>query len=572
MTESADRESPSPSRTGRANGEALLHSTLALPWLTPAASSLALMACSPEQAWPTLRFDPGAVLLLLRGAKTSSSLTFVDTICSSALPLEQALKQLESKTSFLDWHSGQARPVYDGCLTLARLARWIARRSGRCDPEQAWCAGLLSPLGWLALTTIAPGQVASVLLDASFSRDPVTASTRQFGFSPTTVSRRLARQWQLPTWLQGLLTHLELPLEHARRFGVDPALFALIRLAIQVARSRGVDFGLFTPATLHDEESALGLRLIDLEQSEPERVESVPLHWTDPAHQPLLRELLSLALENRKLRDYPRLSQLEHELDHLHAVLSEQIRGESERLQAAKLSGLAEFAAGASHEINNPLAVISGQAQYILGHETDWLASDVEGSAKEALRTIIYQTKRIHTILRDVMQFARPAPARPSWFDLPTLLGEVAASLEDLAVQRQVKVEVFAKPERVSVLADLEQVRSALSCLLRNAIEAVPPDGWARLALIEPGPTDRIEVFIEDSGPGPSAEQRAHLFDPFFSGRHAGRGRGLGLPLAWRLARQQGGDVHLEPVRSHQPTRFVLSLPRHVAPVGAHAA
>ena len=51
------------------------------------------------------------------------------------------------------------------------------------------------------------------------------------------------------------------------------------------------------------------------------------------------------------------------------------------------------------------------------------------------------------------------------------------------------------------------------------------------------------------------------MFDPFYSGRSAGRGRGLGLPTAWRLAREHGGDVTYDP-RPDSPARFVLSLPR----------
>ena len=54
------------------------------------------------------------------------------------------------------------------------------------------------------------------------------------------------------------------------------------------------------------------------------------------------------------------------------------------------------------------------------------------------------------------------------------------------------------------------------------------------------------------------------MFDPFYSGREAGRGRGLGLSIAWRLARQLGGDVRFDDV-SGSPTRFVLSLPRQAA-------
>jgi signal transduction histidine kinase len=473
---------------------------------------------------------------------------------------------------FIDWQESRVRPLYEGCLTLARLCRRLAALSGRADPEQAWCCGLLAPLGWLALAAIAPDRVASALLDSTFSRDPLGTMDRQLGANPTVITRRLARAWELPGWIGGVLTHLELPLEHARRFGVDPCLFSLTRLAVHLGRQRGVELGLSGLGDLTTEESLLGVRLSDFDRFGCVSDEAVPAPGCDPYQQPLLRDLLALAIENRRLRDVPRVARLEGELDCLHALLGEQVRGESDRLRSAKLSGLAEFAAGASHEINNPLAVISGQAQYILGHEADWLAMDEAGSARKALQAIVAQTKRIHAILRDLMQFARPAPPRPSWLDLPTLLGEVCASLTDLATQKQVRIEVEARPERLAVLADPEQVRSALTCLFRNAVEAAPTEGWARLVLHESATTDRIEVYVEDSGTGPAPEQRSHLFDPFFSGRNAGRGRGLGLPLAWRLARQQGGDVILEPTRPGQPTRFILSLPRHSHPAGINAA
>ena len=125
-------------------------------------------------------------------------------------------------------------------------------------------------------------------------------------------------------------------------------------------------------------------------------------------------------------------------------------------------------------------------------------------------------------------------------------------------------------PDRLAAWADVEQTRQALACLARNAVEAAPAGGWVRLtAEALPG---GVEALVEDSGPGPAADQRPHLFDPFYSGRSAGRGKGLGLPVAWRLARQQGGAVRLEPPRPGQPTRFVLSLPRPDAPEGRHAA
>jgi signal transduction histidine kinase len=100
---------------------------------------------------------------------------------------------------------------------------------------------------------------------------------------------------------------------------------------------------------------------------------------------------------------------------------------------------------------------------------------------------------------------------------------------------------------------------------VRNAIEAAAPDGWVRLTLEQLAGGQSVQINIDDSGPGPQASQRPLLFDPFFSGRLAGRGRGLGLPIAWRLARLQGGEVRLEAEQLNRPTRFVFTLPRALA-------
>jgi signal transduction histidine kinase len=119
----------------------------------------------------------------------------------------------------------------------------------------------------------------------------------------------------------------------------------------------------------------------------------------------------------------------------------------------------------------------------------------------------------------------------------------------------------------VQVHVDPRHLKTALVSLVRNAIEAAPADGWAGLRLDTPDQS-HVELIVEDNGPGPAPNQREHMFDPFYSGRQAGRGRGLGLPIAWRLARQIGGNVRFDDV-TNGPTRFVLSLSRQP---GANAA
>ncbi|HEX3147867.1 MAG TPA: HAMP domain-containing sensor histidine kinase, partial [Gemmataceae bacterium] len=231
----------------------------------------------------------------------------------------------------------------------------------------------------------------------------------------------------------------------------------------------------------------------------------------------------------------------------------------AERVEAAKLSAIAEFAAGASHEINNPLAVISGQSQYLLKQETN-------ERQRESLHSIVRQTQRIHAVLHELMLFARPPEPQPEWVDLGQLVRSVAGDLTPFAVERRVDLQTSHQPTSLWVEADPKQMTIALTALLRNGVEATPAGGWVRISTaFRP---ERLEVIVEDSGPGPDERSRAHLFDPFYSGRAAGRGRGLGLPAAWRLARENGGDVRYVPATGG-PTRFVLTLPAAAVAQGA---
>jgi signal transduction histidine kinase len=108
--------------------------------------------------------------------------------------------------------------------------------------------------------------------------------------------------------------------------------------------------------------------------------------------------------------------------------------------------------------------------------------------------------------------------------------------------------------------ADARQLEQALGAVVRNAVEATPAGGLVQVSCLV---TDHapVAVAVEDSGPGMPPEVAEHAFDPFFSGRSAGRGRGLGLSTAWRLARQNGGDVRFEPTADGRP-RFVLTARR----------
>jgi signal transduction histidine kinase len=544
-----------------------------LAWLAPSATSLAALASQPDgPTWAQARLDPGAVVLVLRqeaarsmGRSESAPFPcFSSTwLASPSLPRD-ALQLLDQPTGFVGWNDPAFRTIHLLALAAAELAWQQAQHSRCCDADLAWICALLAPLGWLGLCAIDPTGVAQAIHN--------TPPGQPFCFpqelSPAVCARRLARLWQLPSWLTGVLSCLSLPVFVARSLGVDGVLLALTRAALLQAQGQSLNLGLASSLYAEEDEALLDSVGVSRQWPVSPATPAALEPWQDPRQAPFLRPVLQLAADNRRLQSASALLGLEQEVDQMQALLEQQLHSETQRLQASKLDALAELAAGAGHEINNPLAVICGEAQYLLGHQGQWFTPDAQAPAVKSLQTIVAQTRRIHALLRDLMQFARPIPPCAGWLDLPQLLGEVAASLQELAAGRHVRIEVAAQPERLSIYADAAQLRLALSCLLRNALEAAPSEGWARLCLAEVDAA-AVTVLVEDNGPGPEAAQRPHLFDPFYSGRVAGRGRGLGLPVAWRLARQQGGDVRLAPSQAGAPTRFLLTLPR--SPAGAAA-
>ncbi len=576
-----------PGDPGLSAGEVLREAVTQLPWLAPSASSLVAF-CRPfsYSTWSNLCCDPGAVLLLLRHLASPSRAepvipwpALILKPLHSAGLIEFVLNRLrQPPCGTVPWDLEPAGGVLRCSLVCARLARSLASQVGLIAPDQAWVCGLLAPLGWLALCAVNPAAVTAALPTTGNSQVgrpppmPTPDHRRQqesvWGITHSALARRLARSWGLPGWMVALVGRLGLPEAVAHQLGAERDLFHLTRVAIDLARGQGFDLGLVDPVQARASAAVLKLPVHLLEEDwvRQECEQALAEHSLrgssearDPYRQSLLPDLLAVAAENARLRAAPRRERLEEEIDHLQQALQDQARSEAERLQTAKLEALAEFAAGAGHEINNPLAVISSQAQYLLGHEAAWFAEHAQPEVRKALQVIIGQTLRVHGLLREVMQFARPPAPNPNTVELPALLGETTSALQELAGQRRIRIELHISVDRLEVRVDPDQVRLAVCCLLRNAIEAAPAEGWVRLVLRPPVPGRLLEVVVEDSGPGPV--QREHLFDPFFSGRNAGRGKGLGLPIAWRLARLQGGDVVLEPACPGQPTRFVLRLP-----------
>lgn len=247
-------------------------------------------------------------------------------------------------------------------------------------------------------------------------------------------------------------------------------------------------------------------------------------------------------------------------------------RAQVERCHAHAISLMAEMAAGAAHEINSPLTVISGRAQML-----EKSAPDPE--ARRALAQIREKAHECSRIISELMDFARPTPLRLTRVDLVELLAEVRAEWlaetdwPPAALQLDLPVpHLPAAPTACEIRADHDQLKVALRELLANAADAVAENRGAIVIGCQPLAADGlVEITVHDSGCGMTPDVLQRAFGLFFSHRRAGRSRGLGLPRVHRIVHNHGGRVWLDSAPRAGTTAHVLLPvePRSPADEGA---
>jgi signal transduction histidine kinase/HD-like signal output (HDOD) protein len=264
-----------------------------------------------------------------------------------------------------------------------------------------------------------------------------------------------------------------------------------------------------------------------------------------------------------------RTAQIREEARTLSEQLAEANRrlhnAQSEILRSRMMISIGEMAAGAAHEMNNPLAVISGRSQL--------LASQLTDAKHKAMAHLIHeQSHRLSAIITELMDFAKPEPPHPKETDLADLLQRALheAKMQHDPADRRIEVTMTDVP---AVVVDERQVCAALIEVIDNAIHATDAaTGHIELHAAFDTYSGRVVVTVSDNGCGMDEATVKRAFDPFFSNKPAGRRRGLGLAKALRWIEASGGSIRLES-RPGQGTRGVILLPaQQAAPEGKPAA
>lgn len=213
---------------------------------------------------------------------------------------------------------------------------------------------------------------------------------------------------------------------------------------------------------------------------------------------------------------------------------------QKELVRGRSLEMIADMAAGAAHELNNPLAVIAGRSELLAGAIED-------EKIKSDLATIADQAHRCSEIVNELMAFAKPQRPNCQETDLAVLLERLRNDCldESRLLSHQITLAISDAPVLATI--DPRQVEQMFAEIINNSLTAMDPENAKLHINCRRDATDeRVVVSIEDNGCGMSAEVLEKSRAPFFSDRPAGRGRGLGLSRAIRLCEINGGKLFIE--------------------------
>ena len=217
------------------------------------------------------------------------------------------------------------------------------------------------------------------------------------------------------------------------------------------------------------------------------------------------------------------------------------------------LLAVAELAAGAAHEMNNPLMVISGRSRQLYHALTNL-------RDKQAALAVHQNAQRLSEMISQLMRFAKPGPADVAEVSVAAVVAEALRQIEHLPERAGRRVELDL-PDLPPLLVDAGQVARAISNLLENALQAADAAGGVVSVRAAGDLTGaNLIVTVADDGPGMDEATLRQAGSPFFSKQGAGRRRGMGLALATRLLESNGGGLTLDS-RPGGGTRAVARLP-----------
>jgi signal transduction histidine kinase len=204
-------------------------------------------------------------------------------------------------------------------------------------------------------------------------------------------------------------------------------------------------------------------------------------------------------------------------------------------VQSEKLASLGQLAAGAAHEINNPLTAILGYADVLtIENAANTRAHSLGDKIRE-------QARRTKDLVNNLLSFARQVPAEKQLLDLNSVLTG-AVQLRNLDLRgKNIRIELENRSILPAVRGDPNQLLQVFYHLISNAVDAMESAGGGVLLIRTL--RERGNVVIEFSDTGPGMKEPEKVFDPFYTTKEVGKGTGLGLSICYGVMEEHGGRI-----------------------------
>lgn len=233
---------------------------------------------------------------------------------------------------------------------------------------------------------------------------------------------------------------------------------------------------------------------------------------------------------------------------------------DSQMLQVEKMASLGIMAAGLAHEVNNPLQLITDQADWIrelLDEEDPATVRNMDEYRKSAEKIKTHVT-RASNVTHRLLGFSRKMEAQKGAVNVNKLLDEVTSFVLNEASINNITVNQHFQDDIPVIVTDSAQLQQVFLNLLNNSMDAIGKDG--AIDITTRADNKNIIIKFEDSGPGIKKEIMDRIFDPFFTTKDPGKGTGLGLSISYHIIQTLGGKIEVGN-RKMGGAVFTLALP-----------
>jgi two-component system NtrC family sensor kinase len=230
-------------------------------------------------------------------------------------------------------------------------------------------------------------------------------------------------------------------------------------------------------------------------------------------------------------------------------------------VQSQKLASIGELSAGIGHEINNPLAIISQETEWMqhllkrIGESPSKEVAELQDSLKEVLS----QVDRCREITQNLLDFARRKEPVFQEVNVNKLIDDLSRLVEKEVIQHKIAIRRDFQQDLPLVYTDAPSLRQVVLNLLNNATYAVQKDGKIRIAT-KSSENGSVDIVVEDTGCGIPKDHLTKIFDPFFTTKPEGKGTGLGLSICHGIVDKLGGRISVSSEVGKGST-FVVTLP-----------